>query len=195
MNFDSKYFLVRSLSLSAVVSAGLILGACSPASISVSPVSVDHKTMQTAGGYQKPGAAVGFSSNYDGTTELGEEEPFEIQLVAQSAGELSVTISAPESILLGDSDIEVVQSVTAGQTVTIPVAVQAFSAGKYYLNIHTRLVSGGQARDRAFAMAIYAGSSQQIKNSRSVSSNKSGIVSISGGESVILLPAIETVTR
>lgn len=195
MNFESKFSLVGPLSIAAVVSAGLILGACSPAGDIGRSASTAPKTMQTAGGYLKPGAAVRFSSSYDGTTEVGEEELFEIQVVAQSDGELSVSISSSESILIDGSEVEVVQSVVAGQTITIPVAVQVFNAGKYYLNLHTSLVSGGQERDRAFALAIYAGSSQQIKNSKSVSNNKSGIVNTRGGDSVVVLPAVETVTR
>lgn len=140
----------------------------------------------------KPSAPILFASTYDGAMDEGVLEQFELQLTAKTEGELRIRVLSPEGLLEGGQGIEVVESVLAGQTVSVPVEVFASNAGKYYLTVEARLSHDGMRNDKAFALALYVGAWNQAVDRKLTDDN---YLKSESTENVIVLPVTETVTQ
>jgi hypothetical protein len=128
--------------------------------------------------YQKPSAAIHFSSSYDGQTTLNELESFEIKVKSGTAGELTVDITNKENILSA-GNIQKTHSVVAGEIVSIPVAVTLSVEGKYYLNIHASINVNGKVQSKSFAIALFSDEAKERAENNAAKPNPiDGAVSI-----------------
>ena len=132
-----------------------------------------------AGKYQKPGAPIQMSHTYDGSIEIDQAETFELAFVSSISGELKVSVSSSEGIIVGGSQ-RISNQVSANEVVRVPITFQVLSDGQYNLNIQTSIGSEG----RAFAIAIRTNGD---KVSQALQKNTDG------EPRVIIMEAVETI--
>ena len=176
-----KYIANLLLTLFSVSAMACSQHATSPATVKSAADKADRKGMHY---HQKPGAPITMTSAYTGSTSIGVTDTFDILLTAAAAGNLTVTIRSNDNLLNG-GDLEMSKAVIAGDTISIPVSLVAVEEGKYYLKILANLSDNHQNRNRAFALAIYAG---DWKKHSSIRNQKQPAV-----DGMILLPAEETI--
>ncbi|PCJ20786.1 MAG: hypothetical protein COB04_03680 [Gammaproteobacteria bacterium] len=155
--------------------------------------AIEKEVPHTMTRIAKPGAPIRFASNYDGIMALDVVESVDLRLTAQADGELRVVVSARDDILVGDNALERVEQVVAGQTIIVPVSMQASTAGKYYLNIHTSITLDNRTQHRAFALAVHAGAWKKAMNERAIEQGRQSKTSHDGRE-IMVMQAAETVT-
>ena len=136
--------------------------------------------------YQKPGANIRLSHNYDGQTALGESENIQLVLSEQYAsGQLYVRLKADPELLIAPATEDFVFLMDDATTHSIDLNVSAVSLGKYLLNIFASVRDEtGRVSNRIMAVAFYVGDKQSPQSKpRATSSSES--------ESVIVLPSQE----
>lgn len=181
--------------LISVLAASLILlTGCSDNKLATeSSKSLSHKgDKNTASSYQKPGARVSFSHSFKGPIAPGEDHSIQLIFkVPESAGQLEVQLRADAGL---STDLDTDQhsfGLDSKQAKTIDLSVKAEQPGKYYLTIFANLTDGqGQTQSRVFAVAIEVGDASTWAAKESMS-----ITETASGESIIILPAQETVSK
>ena len=156
----SKTFLSGLVGLSL-----LTLGACTSANTAVSEnedTSLTAKTDQNPTDYIKPGAAVEFSHNYDGKTQPGEIESFQVFVKGGSlTGGVNVKMENSDGLQLYSDPA--VQKLSVAEDApnrldhTMNVSVGAQEPGRYYLKFIATSDQGGEPMMRAYGIAIQVG--------------------------------------
>lgn len=143
----------------------LALSACTSDNTAVSAnedTAVIAKIDEQQAGYLKPGAAIEFSHTYDGKTQPGEVENFQIFV---KGGNLSRTVEVkmenPDGLQVfsdaADQKLDIAEDAD-GLDHTMNVSVGAQNPGRYYLKFIATSDQGGEApMMRAFAIAIQVG--------------------------------------
>lgn len=143
-----------------------------------------HPTDQPAN-YQKPGANIQLSHNYDGQTALGETETIALTFHEQYlSGQLYLRLKPDASLSIKPAIEDFVFSMEDVTSHSIELTVSAKSAGKYLLNIFASVMDeSGRPRNRVMAVAIYVsdGNHRQSKPQASSPTDK-----------VIILPSEES---
>lgn len=144
----------------------LAFGACSSASSTASAsedLALSAKAEQTQTDYLKPGAAIQFSHNYDGKTNPGEVENFQVFVKGGSlSGSLDIKMENNDGLTIyNDRKIQkfdVADDAPDGLDQAMNISVGAQNPGRYYLNF---LASSDQGGDtpmmRAYTIAIQVG--------------------------------------
>lgn len=140
--------------------------------------------------YQKPGASVRFDHNYDGATEVGEQEQIQLSFVEQyAAGTLTISLSADEGLGI-DSSLTQSYSLTADSALVMDLTLSAASEGKYYLTIFADVEDGnGRREKRVFGLALYVG--DVAEKTSTEMEMKEGF----RGDRMMMLPAEETISN
>jgi len=146
------------------------LGACAQPPLSENAADQNHARHELTGAkqsvarpYRKPGAAIDFTSDYRGSSTLGEVDTIEFSFTSVHAGLLVVSLRSKDLVMTA-GDVEQSQVVEAGETVRIPVDVLMSAAGKYYINMLATIEIEGKRSARAFALPLYAGDWAAAKN-------------------------------
>ncbi|MCE2028815.1 hypothetical protein [Sessilibacter corallicola] len=159
------------------------------ASVSAPEVDSHTETVDEQSGlrlgrhYLKPGAAVLFDHDYDGKTDVSEQELVNVQILPSFNMEtLRVRITSVDGIMVG-GDISFQGPAIGQQPVNIPVLIQSGSEGRYYLNVMVDSMVKGDKQSRSFALPIVVGDAPiSTKSSQIVESN---------GELIRVMPATE----
>ena len=135
--------------------------------------------------YQKPGANIRLSHNYDGQTALGETETIELTFNEQYLyGQLYLRLKPDASLSIKPAVEDFVFSMEDESSHSIKLSITANSAGKHLLNIFASVMDkSGRPRNRVMAVAIYVsdGNHRQSKPQASSPTDK-----------VIILPSEES---
>lgn len=133
--------------------------------------------------YLKPGAAVAFNHDYDGKTDVAEIEPINIHVLPSLDMEaLRIRVTSLDGLMIS-GDILFQGSAVGQQPVTIPVAIQSSSEGRYYINVQVDSVIEGLAQSRSFTLPVIIGdATANAKAKRVIESN---------GELIRVMPASE----
>jgi len=115
------------------------------------PVLVETSTI-------KQGAAVSFKHNYDGKTDPGFVENFQISIQEEyAAGTLDISMNASEGLTLSVDGLTSFSMAGDGVR-TLNISVSAQTPNKYYVNLQARANDGsGQVMLRSYGVAIYVG--------------------------------------
>ena len=134
--------------------------------------------------YQKPGANIRLSHNYDGQTALGESENIQLIFSEQYAsGQLNIRLKPDTALLLEPATEDFVFSLADGNTHLIELAVSTISSGKHLLNIFASVRDEtGRISNRILAIAFYVGDEHSAQDKTQAPSSN---------ESVIVLPSQE----
>ena len=142
--------------------------------------------------YQKPGVALEFVSQYDGSTRVGETEVFSLEFSEPyETGVMSIRIE-PQGGLQLTSPQEAFFSLQDERLHTVEVELSSELEGRHDLYIYARINHPDLSpndQTKAFALAINVGDLAQLTD------QKTPDVSGSGTNSVILLPAEETIIQ
>lgn len=162
-------------------------------------VSVDDTlaeiSVKKGSAYQKPGASVRFSHNYDGRSEAGEIESLTLSFHhAYDSGRLSIQLDAQEGLSIVDNQSPYRFTMDKPQTVEIEAQLSADSEGKYYLSIVASVENqNANPISRVFALALNVGE---------LGAEKSGLEPVhmsieksATDETLILMPAEETISQ
>lgn len=155
----------KTILIGSVITACMIpLSGC----VSDSPAieaSADAQTVsseQKSNGYIKPGAAVTFSHNYDGKTEPGEIESFQVFVKRKGAqGPINVKMESKGGLkVYNDTAVQKISAAqdtedSAGHTMNVKVGAQ--EPGRYYLNFFASSGEGEEKMMRAYSVAIQVG--------------------------------------
>ena len=141
----------------------------------------DHHS-NTSHNYQKPGANVRLTHNYDGATAVGEIENIRLTLNEQyPSGEMKIQLK-PDNLLVIDPASEYFTfSMEDKNSHDIELSVSANTSGKYLLNIFASVRDNSlRVSNRIMAIAIYVGD-KNFEQSKIKNSNTA--------EKVIILPS------
>jgi hypothetical protein len=150
----------------------------------------------------KPGAAVDLLERQPFSILSGERVSLPIVLTtAYSEGEMSVTISADDALNIGEGQLAFSFDLSKTKELLLPLEVQAEKPGRFYINLHVELISGGQKLSRILAVIVVAGQQgddvidTNIKSAAKLdlSEQKKMSVTSSSIEQVISLPAEERI--
>jgi len=149
------------------------------------PVLVETATI-------KQGADVSFSHNYDGTTDPGFVESFQIFIQeGYEVGTLDIIMNASEGLTLS-ADSQTNFSMAGDGVRTLNISVSAQTPNKYYVNLQARADDGsGQAMLRSYGVAIYVGDPKlypKVEQKFTVEDTKDG-------GKIIVLEAEETIEK
>lgn len=135
--------------------------------------------------YQKPGANVRLSHNYDGHTTVGETETIKLTFTEQYAsGQMYLRLKPDTALSIEPAFKDYVFSMGDKSTHTIEISVSAKSAGKHLLNIFASVMDeGGKPRNRIMAIALYVGDNNHRHSKPEAPSST---------DKVIVLPSIES---
>lgn len=159
--------------------------------------SVNAKTeMKTAHahkgatGYKKPGAAIDYVHNYDGTSQPGDIENITLTLTEPyEGGTLALEISEDPGLILYTSSRSVQFNMSGAYSHEVDLQIGMPQAGKHYLNFSATTDNGaGQISRRSFAIAL------NVTNGKAAAApidRKSTIVVKDG---LVIMEAEETVT-
>ena len=146
-------------------------------------LSSHHPSNQS--GYQKPGANIKLSHNYDGHTAAGETETVELKFTEQySSGQMYLRLKPDTSLSIEPAVEEYVFSMEDVTSHSIKLTFSAKSAGKHLLNIFASVMDeSGKPRNRIMAVAFYVGDSSHKSRKPQAPSPT---------DKVIILPSIES---
>ncbi len=171
---------IRTLLLIFVVSFGAVGQACAGGK---SDTQLEEGA-RFGGSYQKPGAPVRFDHNYDGSTELAEQEIVDLYIIPEfDIDKLDVKVLSTSQILAG-REFDYSAAAKGSEPVLIPVTVSSNEAGRFYINIHVTSEANGAISTRSFALPITVGD---------VPKKKSKATFMGDGERVRMMDAEETV--
>lgn len=113
--------------------------------------------------YQKPGANIRLSHNYDGQTAAGETETIELTFTEQySSGQMYVRLKPDAPLSIEPAVEDFVFSLEDVNSHSIQLSISAKSAGKHLLNIFASVMdNSGKPRNRIMAVAFYVGDNNQ----------------------------------
>ncbi len=140
----------------------------------------------------KQGADVSFSHNYDGKTDLGVVEDFQIYIQEEyAAGTLDISINASEGLVLS-ADSQTSFSMAGDGVRTLNISVSAQNPNKYYVNLQARADDGsGQVMLRSYGVAVYVGDPKlypKVEQKFTVQDTKDG-------GKIIVMEAEETIEK
>lgn len=135
--------------------------------------------------YQKPGANIRLSHNYDGKTAVAETENIRLTFTEQySSGSMYVRLKPDTALTIEPTTKSFEFSMDDGATHSLDLAVTANTAGKHLLNIFASVMDErGQKKNRVMAVAFYVGDSNH-RHSKSQAPSST--------EKVIILPSQES---
>ena len=156
----SKTFFSALIGLSL-----LTFGGCTSANTAVSAnedTTLTAKTDQKPTGYIKPGAAVEFSHNYDGKTQPGEVESFQVFVKGASlVGGVNLQIENNDGLQIYNDvtsqKLDIAEDAPDRLDHTMDMRVSAQAPGRYYLKFIASSDQGGEPMMRAYAIAIQIG--------------------------------------
>ena len=126
-------------------------------------LAADHKhhSKDQPENYQKPGANIQLSHNYDGQTAVGETETIKLTFIEQySSGQIYLRLKPDASLLIEPAEKDFVFSMEGVTSHSIELTVSAKSAGKHLLNIFASVIDQSERpRNRIMAVAFYVGDS------------------------------------
>lgn len=126
-------------------------------------LAADHKyhSKDQPENYQKPGANIQLSHNYDGQTAVGETETIKLTFIEQySSGQMYLRLKPDASLLIEPAVKDFVFSMEDLTSHSIELTVSAKSAGKHLLNIFASVMDQSKRpRNRIMAVAFYVGDS------------------------------------
>ena len=146
-------------------------------------LSCHHHSNQS--GYQKPGANIRLSHNYDGHTAVGETETVKLTFSEQySTGQMYLKLKPETSLSIEPAVEDYVFSMEDLSSHSIALSVSAKSAGKHLLNIFASVMDeSGKPRNRIMAVAFYVGDSNHRHGKLEAPTST---------DKVIILPSIES---
>ena len=173
--------------------------------LSAKPLSVEQESVKQESlgkhaheglSYQKPGAAVRFSHNYSGKSEVGDSESVTLTFNHEySTGSLSIQLEAQEGLNIADNQSPYIFALDEDRNLEIEALLSAAANGKYYLSIFATVEGwGGDPISRVFALALNAGDSEQ-KTKSSLEPVHMSIEEATPGNKIILMPAEETISQ
>lgn len=135
--------------------------------------------------YQKPGANIRLSHNYDGHTAVGDTETIELTFTEQYAsGQMYLRLKPDTALSIEPAFKDYVFSMGDKRAHTIEISVSAKSAGKHLLNIFASVMDeGGKPRNRIMAIALYVGDNNHRHSKPQAPSST---------DKVIVLPSLES---
>lgn len=141
--------------------------------------------------YQKPGAAVRLTHNYDGHSQVGEPELIQLSFAeTYSAGVLNIALKADPGLTISPADNNFSFAMDAATVHRLEVSVNAEVAGKHYLQMFVSASdSSGSIKNRVFAIAFYAEDAFLQGKSKPSEHNKAST------DKMIYLPSEETVIQ
>lgn len=163
----------------------------------ISPLSPEERLTENQAyqqGYQKPGAAIRFTHNYDGEVQIGEIEEVTLSFRhSYQAGSLHIELNAQEGLEILDDQPSYHFDLADKQPLDITTSLAVGEEGKYYLSIFATVENEGyDPISRVFALALNAGDPEEQTKS-SLGSGMS-VEKAKSGEKIILMPAEETIS-
>lgn len=160
-----KYFEKLLLPLVSVMLllSGCLLSGCEKEHMNTTLVEINSTDQAHASDLNDSGSAVRFSNNYDGFSELGQQETFEIDLIAHVNGILNVRLTS-EAGVIEETETYISKSVSAGENLSIPVTIRLSNSGKFYINIQTDLEVNGRQQRSVFVVAVRTTSNKENQN-------------------------------
>ena len=142
-----------------------------------------HSSNQSS--YQKPGANIRLSHNYDGRSALGETETIELTFAEQySSGQMYLRLKPDSSLSIQPSIKDFVFSMEDEEIHSIKLSVSSQSQGKHLLNIFASVIDeSGKPQNRIMAVAFYVGDTDHIKSKQGAPTSS---------DRVIILPSFES---
>lgn len=152
--------------------------------ISSSVKDKDHHS-HTSHNYQKPGANVRLTHNYDGATNTGEVENLSLIFTEQySSGQMYIQLKPDTSLVIEPEAKEFIFSMEGNKSHNIDLSISANSKGKHLLNIFASVMDdSGRLSNRVMAIAFYVGD-KNLEQSKTQNSNSE--------DKVIILPSKES---
>jgi len=146
--------------------------------------------------YQKPGASVQFTHNYDGSMTLGEAEPVTFTFNhGYNAGTISIQLEAQDGLDIADNRSPYTFTLNNPKTLEIETLLTAQTEGKYYLSIFATVDDlNGNSISRVFALAVTVGELGKTAKS-SLEPIHMSLESRTSDEQIILMPAEETISQ
>lgn len=121
-----------------------------------------EKTEQKPTGYIKPGAAVEFSHNYDGKTQPGEVESFQVFVKGASlVGGVNLKVENDDGLQvyndLTPQKLDIAEDAPDGLDHTMDMRISAQNPGRYYLKFIASSDQGDEPMMRSYGIAIQVG--------------------------------------
>jgi len=189
----------QKMIFSGLVGCSLLsLGACTSANSAAT--SSDASTMsakaeQIPTSYQKPGSAIQFSHNYDGKTDPGEIENFQVIVKGGSLkGAVNIKMESDGGLKIynntANQKFNIAEDAPDGLDSTMDVSVGAQNPGRYYLKFIASSDQGENAPMlRAYAIAIQVGDQPYVPEL----GKGMTLEDTPSGEKVISMEAAETI--
>lgn len=138
--------------------------------------------------YIKPGAAVSFAHDYDGSAEPGVRETFTLNVnPSYTSGNLELELSTSDGLDLRVASVQNFEM--SGKTIAVPIEIYAELPGEYRLNMIATVGTGAPMSSiRAQSITIYAGSVASALSEKSQVGS-----SDADAEAVVELRAEETI--
>jgi hypothetical protein len=176
---------MKILTMACLLSCLMFLTGCNKDAPSSTRDESNHPHSHTSQSYQKPGANVRLSHNYDGATNVGEIENISLSFTERySSGEMYIQLKPDKSLMIEPATQDFIFSMEDKNSHTIDLSVSANTKGKYLLNIFASVIDDyGQLRSRVMAIAFYMGDKNH---------NQSKIQNSDTEETVIILPSQES---
>ena len=178
-----------TLKLSFVLCATLAAAGCAAQTHTSSTESVQAtEYIKTS----KPGAAVSFSHDYDGTAVPGETRQIRIQIEdGYAAGNLQVSIASNEALSISNAGSTFNFNMAGENTHEIVTSVKALSDGIHYINIKAVAeYESTQVARSSFAIVFNAGVEMQKGRAVTVTPqstlNNPGVIVMEAEEEIII---------
>lgn len=178
-NRDGKYMkIIPTISLLGCLT---LLSGCDHSALGFGSSHKDHT--HPSQDYQKPGANIRLSHNYDGKTAVGETEYLQLIFTEQYvSGSMQIRLKPSPSLSIEPATRDFVFSMDDKKDHGVELAISAKTAGKHLLNIFASVVDQtGQVSNRILAIAFYVGSEERPQTKISGSAKR-----------VIILPSQES---
>lgn len=150
---------MKILTMACMLSCLMCLTGCNKDAPSSTRDESNHSHSHTSQSYQKPGANVRLSHNYDGATAIGDIENIRLSFTERySSGEMYIQLKPDKSLVIEPATEDFTFPMEDKNSHTIDLSVSANTKGKYLLNIFASVMDdSGQLRSRIMAIAFYVG--------------------------------------
>ncbi len=184
--------ILKTLSTVAGGLALTAISACSSQNVAEQQTAVKDPAAMVETATIKQGADVSFSHNYDGKTDPGFTENFQIFVQEEyAAGTLDISMNASEGLTLTANE-QASFSMVGEAVRTLNISVSAPTPGKYYVNLQARADAGnGQAMMRSYGVAIYVGDPKLYPKVK----QNGVVVNTPEGGKIIVMEAEETIEK
>lgn len=171
---------MKIITMTCLLSCLMFLTGCNKDAPSSTRDESDHS--HTSQSYQKPGANIRLSHNYDGSTAVGEVENIRLTFNEQySSGEIYIQLKPDKLLVIEPATEDFTFSMEDKNSHDIDLSVSANTRGKYLLNIFASVMdNSGRVSNRIMAIAFYMGDKNH---------NQSKIQNSDATEKVIILPS------